>query len=399
MKRLVIKEFGPIREADMELRKINAIIGPQSSGKSCILKIACHCAWVEKRIEMASSESAFTEGDTFISGLLRFHKLGGYLRPGSFIGYESDRVKFSYGNSKFVFEWKDRSESYLRPKLSYVPAERNLVAVIPNWYEVKFSDNNIRSFMADWERARKEQVKGLNIMNLGVSYRYDQNSGSDRIDLTGAEGGSLDFTNASSGLQSFIPLYVHLNYLMGDGLNKFDMSIEDLNHITFDSSDLKEFRDRFNDYVNIHYYGHAPSMQDIYARLVKCDHCDIFIEEPEENLFPQTQYDMVCWLARRCNENARHSLFVATHSPYVMTSFNNLLQAGGVLESQPGKRAEVDAVLDAFCAIDPSAFCAYAVKDGLVHDIMDREYGLVSAEELDSVSARIGSQFEKLLDL
>ena len=70
-----------------------------------------------------------------------------------------------------------------------------------------------------------------------------------------------------------------------------------------------------------------------------------------------------------------------------------------MLESQPGKRAEVDAVLDAFCAIDPSAFCAYAVKDGLVHDIMDREYGLVSAEELDSVSARIGSQFEKLLDL
>lgn len=45
MKRLVIKEFGPIREADMELRKINAVIGPQSS---CNSPVAVKCpvaAW------------------------------------------------------------------------------------------------------------------------------------------------------------------------------------------------------------------------------------------------------------------------------------------------------------------------------------------------------------------
>ena len=44
-------------------------------------------------------------------------------------------------------------------------------------------------------------------------------------------------------------------------------------------------------------------------------------------------------------------------------------------------------------------FSAYAVKDGEVHDIMDHEMGLISADELDSISDYIGSKFEKLLDL
>ena len=44
-------------------------------------------------------------------------------------------------------------------------------------------------------------------------------------------------------------------------------------------------------------------------------------------------------------------------------------------------------------------FSAYAVKDGEVHDIMDHEMGLISADELDSISDYIGNKFEKLLDL
>ena len=48
-------------------------------------------------------------------------------------------------------------------------------------------------------------------MNLGVSYHYDANTKSDKVQV--ADGVMLDFTNTSSGLQSVIPLFVHLNYL------------------------------------------------------------------------------------------------------------------------------------------------------------------------------------------
>lgn len=38
MKRLVIKSLGPVTSIDIELTKVNLIIGPQSSGKSTVNK-------------------------------------------------------------------------------------------------------------------------------------------------------------------------------------------------------------------------------------------------------------------------------------------------------------------------------------------------------------------------
>ncbi len=40
MKHLLIHNLGPLKEADIELKRINVIIGSQSSGKSCVLKTA-----------------------------------------------------------------------------------------------------------------------------------------------------------------------------------------------------------------------------------------------------------------------------------------------------------------------------------------------------------------------
>ena len=49
MAHITIKNIGPIKEVDIDLNKINIFMGPQSSGKSTIAKIICHCQWVEKQ--------------------------------------------------------------------------------------------------------------------------------------------------------------------------------------------------------------------------------------------------------------------------------------------------------------------------------------------------------------
>lgn len=405
MRTLTVKNFGPINKAIIKMRKANVIIGPQSSGKSCILKIACHCCWVEKRIELSQSPTEFEKKDKFINGLLHFHKLEGYLKDNSYIQYESDQMSFTYAKSAFSFSWKEKRWEYKRPLLSYIPAERNIVAVIPNWYEVKFDDNNIRSFMADWETARKERVKKIDILNLKVSYRYDANNNEDKVDMD--DGVTMAFTNTSSGLQSLIPLYVHLDYLTGKGLTQKAASIADENNISrmyttlmlnflkgMDTNDAK-----LEDLIDITNKNSIAQLQKLYKRLVENDHCDIFVEEPEENLFPETQYELVNWLASKINEHDAHSLFVSTHSPYIMSSFNNLLQGGEIKTLHPEKAKKVADIIDHKALLYHEDFSAYAVKDGEVHDIMDHEMGLISADELDSISDYIGSKFEKLLDL
>lgn len=303
MKHLVIRNLGPLKEADVELKRINVIIGSQSSGKSCVLKTACYCTWVEKRIELTQTADFFAKDDNFLKELERFHKLKGYIKEDTFISYESDFMSFSFDNKTkaFKFAWKDGRWNYKRSKVTYIPAERNLVAAIPNWFQVKFADDNIRDFMADWETARQATTNDLSVLNLGVSYHYDANTKSDKVQV--ADGVTLDFTNTSSGLQSVIPLFVHLNYITNieSGKTASFASLQELKMLT---SKLDE-----------------EGKMDTYDNFVYTHHCDIFLEEPEANLFPPTQSRLVEWLLDMTKGEQPSNLFVATHSPYILNAF------------------------------------------------------------------------------
>ena len=66
MKHLIIRNLGPLSDVDISLSRINLIIGPQSTGKSCILKVACFCAWLEERIEFTQNpKEEFRKGGFF----------------------------------------------------------------------------------------------------------------------------------------------------------------------------------------------------------------------------------------------------------------------------------------------------------------------------------------------
>ncbi|UKK54934.1 AAA family ATPase [Prevotella sp. E2-28] len=303
MKHLVIRNFGPLKEVDVELKRINVIIGSQSSGKSCVLKTACYCTWVEKRIELTQTSDFFAKDGNFLKELERFHKLKGYIKEDTFIGYESDFMAFSYDNATktFKFDWKEDRWNYRRSKVTYIPAERNLVAAIPNWFQVKFADDNIRDFMADWETARQATQEDLSVLNLGVSYHYDANTKSDKVQV--ADGVTLDFTNTSSGLQSVIPLFVHLNYItkIKSGKTASFATLQELKMLT-SKLDEEGKMDSYNNYASTY-------------------HCDIFLEEPEANLFPPTQSNLVEWLLSLTKGKQPNNLFVATHSPYILNAF------------------------------------------------------------------------------
>ena len=342
MKHLVIRNLGPLKEADIELKRINVIIGPQSSGKSCVLKTACYCTWVEKRIELTQTADFFAKDNNFLNELERFHKLKGYIKDDTFISYESDYMMFSYDNATktFLFNWKNDRWKYRRSKVTYIPAERNLVAAIPNWFEVKFADDNIRDFMADWETARQSTTHNLPVLNLGVLYHYDANTKSDKVQT--ADGVTLDFTNTSSGLQSLIPMFVHLNYLSAVQIGKSDNSSVtgnkekiDLTKLVYDyfspllgEKVIEDIGGKRSSVV-LEINGEAYSMQrsdikkmdDIISQYIVTDHCDIFLEEPEANLFPPTQSSVVEWLLAMTTGEQYNNLFVATHSPYILNSF------------------------------------------------------------------------------
>lgn len=360
MTRLKINNIGAISSIDIELKKLNVIIGPQSSGKSTICKLACYCSWVEKKASLSRSFDFFLNDNKFYLELSRFHKLKGYFRHNSSFEYESDVIKFSYihkdGGGMPSFEWKDRY-AYKRGKISYIPSERNLVSSIDNWLEVKFEDNNIRNFMIDWNNARKEFTKDkpLSILKLGINYYYDSQKEKDSV-IVNCDGTELELTNTSSGLQSVIPLEVVCDYLtthiyrnnvnssvIEDTKNKAlrdDIYKEKFNsqEIEFDSSggeisltfvednnDFRIFRStqEYNDYKKI-----INQFLNIY-------YTRLYIEEPEQNIFPETQQDIVYYLLRTINQNEGHELFLTTHSPYIINAINNCMMGYHIKNAMP----------------------------------------------------------------
>lgn len=334
MRRLRIRNLGPIQDAILDLGQVNVIIGQQSSGKSCVLKTACYCAWVEKRIEITQDDAPFKEGSAFLSAMAAYYNMTGYVKPDSYIEYETSHLKFSYNNStqEFKMEWKPGRWDYRRPKVSYVPADRNLVAAIPGWSSLPL-DANLLDFMSNWDRARRFIGKEENILGLGMSYFYDKQSNSDKIQLK--DGRPLMMKEGSSGVQSLFPMFVHLDYMTNGQYEEADPRLsyeqkEERKNI------LEILREQFDlslssqpdsektmvEGIEFHFSNQKDGdfFQRKYQQYVNVNHSEIFLEEPEDNLFPPTQCQLVNWLVAAIKKHDDF-LFVATHSPYILNQF------------------------------------------------------------------------------
>lgn len=96
----------------------------------------------------------------------------------------------------------------------------------------------------------------------------------------------------------------------------------------------------------------------------------IFIEEPEAHLFPDAQkrivYEITQVLNRliKCGLDAK--ILLSSHSPYVMTSFNNLLEAGSIINEDERKNHKVNRVMPKDSPLMPGITQAYFVNDTCV---------------------------------
>jgi len=130
-----------------------------------------------------------------------------------------------------------------------------------------------------------------------------------------------------------------------------------------------------------------------------------FVEEPEANVFPSTQYDLVRAFARMANEPVLDASWViTTHSPYILTAFNTLIEAWRV-GNKKGKHNEVAKIIGEKYWVSEDDFAAYAIRDGVLVPIFTKEddgkegSGLIDGNYLDSVSDQLGGEFDKLLDI
>lgn len=391
MRHLIIRNFGPISEIDINLKRVNVIIGPQSSGKSTVLKVACFCDWMERQIEISQDPDYYCNHSFFVKNLVTFHKLEGFMQENTYISYANDALSFEYdaqkGNCKFSWGRGNRRWNYKRTKIAYIPSERNLVAAIPNWYQVSMENNNILDFMKEWEFARKTFKNKENIIGLPFAYKYNTTNKTDNIIMP--NGQELNLTNASSGLQSLTPLYIMIKYLTGGFYKEKHIKVED-----------SMLRDSLEQIVTKECGAMTKEKQQkIVDNIMTPYRTDMYIEEPEAHIFPSTQKDFVYSLVSLLNGKTRHSCVIATHSPYIMTSFNNLIQAGQIAKESDEKTQKVKERFTTRQLLRYDDVAAFSMHDGQATSILDKEYGLISADALDAASQDISDDFNFLINI
>ncbi len=391
MKHLEVYNFGPIKEAVFDFQRINVIIGPQNAGKSTILKIACHCAWVEKQLMITKDVDSFQKDINFLDQLLRFHNLQGYdSNPNMRIMYNTTFLKMEYlhEDKSFTCKFTSQGVKYKRAKLSYIPAERNVITTIPNWDKLSFKDDtNILSFMRDWKESRKEFINlKLNIPSLGADYHFDEKENKDMVNLSNMNEALL-LSKTSSGTQSLIPIILYVHYLTHSVFNDKSVSSarkvenEELMDKMYDTlrkasknngtKSEKQYKLTLNNQtLSFEFLEERDKFERQYRNCTQYQHSDIYIEEPEENLFPHTQVEVLYHLLKEVYSSQReNTLFITTHSPYILYGLNNAILANIVRKKIPkGDPLNKGAALTTFKVKDVRV---WQIKDGILEGIQN----------------------------
>lgn len=390
-----IKNLGPIKDTGLiNLSEVLLIIGRQSSGKSTFMKVLCYCRWVEKKI-MTSFDNTiqtYTHNKRFIKDLKQFHRIDEiYFCNDTEIVYDGDVVTISLTgidqNAK-ILRKRDALENRYNSKLSYIPAERNLISAVRNindTYKAKERDS-IFNFIQEWNEA-KDSYNTNNKLTLSLTddFKYYNDKGLDYVMLP--NGKPITSFYASSGVQSIMPIDAMTDYIMGIVGKVVKFSMTDLVNILMESLDADAaIRNKIAHNIDVTEEDLAPIREKM-----KYQSAQLFIEEPEQNLYPDAQRLLILNIIRHLKVaqsigEHRSMVVLTTHSPYILTTFNALMADAAAVERMPDEE-RLKEIIDDTTLLSTDAISAYYIdKDGVFKDIKDMEIPMLSGIDLDSVS-------------
>ena len=347
--KLTVRHFGPVSNLDIIIRPLTLFIGTQGSGKSTIAKLLTICReqrWWWNRPGIG----------TDFQKRLRDFGIADYMQEDSYIEYTltDDETRHpnvvTYENGHFQVTTDGNREGDVM-RYQYVPAERNLIGNMSEAIasmvvaEIPIS-KLLLEYMSQFERAAK-MFPRYAIPFFGVDYvRLDHRN---LIELKGKDR-YLPLSASSSGLQSAIPMLMIVDYALKSG-----------------------------------------------------DRDAIVIEEPEQNLFPENQREVLNFIASRLSGGENRQFVLTTHSPYMLSCLNVLMLAHKLYGHEDLREQVADIVRPEYM-VSPADVAAYSLnpddEDGIYcKSLISEKTGMVSVNALDTASIYIGDEFDRLYRL
>ena len=387
-----IREFGPLKEgtgSDMiDVKKCTLFIGPQGSGKSSVAKLVAEFAWLEKAlVKGVVSIDELQRKNRFRDRYCNYHRLSSFFRAETVIRYIGKYHDFEYSGERLRVIPR-RGEISGLSKIMYIPAERNVLGVMEKPGMSRYFTDSLRTFWEAYEDARMALKAEVELPVGGICFTYDRLN---KIGWVKGDAFRTRLSEAASGYQSLVPLFL----VCRDMANKVEENLSVLGENTEDYRRLQKEVDAIMKNRELTDEIRAAALESLSARYRYSSFVNI-VEEPELNLYPVTQRDLLRELILLVNRREDNQLLVTTHSPYILSALNNLLYAAQVGCKHP---AEVEKIVSEDCWMPASEVAAYALENGKIVSIMDTELQQIAAERIDGVSEDLNKEYEQLLDL
>lgn len=421
MAKIRVKNFGPIKEGYLEndgwidIKKVTLFIGTQGTGKSTLAKLISTFTWIEKSLVRGDYElEYFTNINQFYERLY-FHNIQSYLqgfRPeqldifgeklqkkASQIDYRGDSINISIDGERVKIE-KSKKQQYHLPQIVYMPAERNLLTFT---YEYRRS-RMVPETLIDLQYTYREVLRSINggivrlpINDLEITYH----NASESLVVKGGDY-TVKLHEASSGIQSVVPLYL-ISLYFSNIVEASSQSPEPMN-----SEELERFK---TDIASIHKNLDLTEEQrqaalSVVANKYKKTAFINIVEEPEQNLFPTSQWEILKSLLTFNNASMGNKLIMTTHSPYIISFLTLAVKAFSVLK-QINKCDKQEQLLQQIEKIVPSK-AALESGDLVIYEIsrkgevikLDSYEGLPSGDNyLNQILEESNILFSQLLDI
>lgn len=137
-------------------------------------------------------------------------------------------------------------------------------------------------------------------------------------------------------------------------------------------------------------------LQDAFLSIYQGNKLLRIVEEPEAHLFPEAQKATIQLLVLMLNSSPSGHLILTTHSPYTLTVINNLIYAANVGAKHP---KHVNDIIPKELWLPHENVSAYILQNGEAINIIDPELGEIKAELIDEISGVLNKQYDQLLQL
>lgn len=411
MIRLRVKNFGPIREGMkqndgwIEFKRVTVFVGNQGSGKSTLAKLFSTFSWIEKALVRGDFEKKWFERKNRLNNrFLTYHRLENYFsadKPDEAeIEYEGDAYSIKYYQGQLQIT-ESEAEHYCLPQVMYVPAERNFISYVRHPRELKLSSESLKEFLTEFDSAKANMKGSLRLPINEAELEYDKLN--DTLNIRESDY-KLRLADASSGFQSAVPLYLVSHYLANTVQQQSENGQEPMS-----ADELERFKKgvaQIFSNMSLTEEQRRAALSVLSSRFNKTAFINI-VEEPEQNLFPQSQWEILKSLLTFNNQGKDNRLVLTTHSPYVVNYLTLAVQGkhlhDGIVKKgrQKDLLPKLNQIVPLSALLDNDELAIYQAdeKTGTVVKL-DSVEGIPTDENFLNNSLRAGNiVFDRLLEL